>query len=202
MRAFIWSTVVFTLRLMACSLATLLGFNLLFTSNAYADGTFRWQNENTGWYLEVWSSSLADGGRVITYPYNGSSANQLWSDFQQSDGYYAIMNNNSGKILDRYDGWPQETAGKPCGLPYQWTWGGNTWQRWKYRAVWGPSYPPEYNREYSLWINKAGCQGDPYHDVLGTSLYRTLDTYLYRESDCSDMRYGVPTHCYWKRNGQ
>ncbi|MEV4895902.1 RICIN domain-containing protein [Nonomuraea sp. NPDC055795] len=168
---------------------------------ARADGTFRWQNEYNGWYLEIWLSSMANEGRAITYPYNGSSANQLWSDYKQSDGYYRIVNNNSWKSLGHGDR-PVGHDSRLCGFPDQYDWLDSPYQHWKGKRFWDTYL----NRQFVGWANKVGCQGNPYHDMLGADLLRSggypVETYLWTEEICSDQAFGSPTMCYWRRNGQ
>ncbi|MBX6167525.1 MAG: RICIN domain-containing protein [Thermobispora bispora] len=175
-------------------------------SAAYADGNFRWQNSWNGSYLEVLYSSTDATARVITYPLNTSSANQVWHDHQLSDGYFYLMNLNSAMVLDRWDYgytyiWPDAT-GPTCSQGMQYYWTDQTWQHWGYRSVWD-TWDDRY---YTFWINKYGCAGNPYHDVLSVPLAGSAPsmtwTTLYPEDYCSDQRYGPSAMCYWKRNGQ
>lgn len=91
---------------------------LLTPTAASADGTYRWQGERSRNYLEIRKSSTANQARVIVWPDQGSY-NQWWSDFKQvSDGYYRLVNYNSQKSLDRYDG---HNGGFCWGYQYDWT---------------------------------------------------------------------------------
>lgn len=170
-------------------------------TSAQADGAFRWQNDYNGWYLEVWLSSTANGAPIITYPYNASSANQIWSDFQLSDSlHFRLMNNNSWKALDFLSSPIDEQR---CGITRQYDWVSYTSQWWQFRYQWD-----RYNnRDYVLWVSLDQCNGNPYHNVLGGDLidpdynYR-VSTWLWTQELCSDQRYGPPSQCYWKRDGQ
>ncbi|GIH73545.1 RICIN domain-containing protein [Sphaerimonospora thailandensis] len=160
---------------------------------AYADGTYKWQNEYNRHYLEVYQSSTANKGRVITWPiYN--SANQLWSDFTLSDGYYRLMNNNSRKWLGFAD---QQYGNGYCGFPDQYDWLNASSQWWDYRKLWDQTD----GRYYSAWVNKMGCQGNAYVDMLSVVDLSPVNTSLLHEATCSDQRYGSPTGCYWRRDG-
>ncbi|MEV4459001.1 RICIN domain-containing protein [Microbispora sp. NPDC049633] len=169
------------------------GGTLLMPGQANADGTYRWQNVWTGGYLEIWQSSTSDGARVITWPYNASSLNQWWTDYKQSDGYYRLVNYNSGKSLDRYD--PPGSGEADCSV-YQYYWTGQSWQHWRIASAWSNSY----GRYFDQWINKAGCNGNVYWDHLTSS--SNGDSASLDYSDHCEYDMGYPqARCWWKRNG-
>jgi hypothetical protein len=174
---------------------TLVGATLAFgsmpTLAAHA-AKVTWQNEGTGRYLEVYQSSTSTGAYVGTYPWNGS-ATQYWLDSRLSDNYWVEANYNSGLLLTTYN---------DCGNGItQWT-------------------PDSGNHAYSTqewhenhlstdvgWalINKAGCSGDPYHDVLSQSLDQPnlYNVFLYSEhSGGCDMSLfpeeSPENYCTWK----
>ncbi|MFC3982017.1 MULTISPECIES: RICIN domain-containing protein [Streptosporangium] len=182
------------------TLAAMLASSAVPSSPAHADGTYRWQSNSTGTYLEVLGSSLDNGARVIVWPYDAASQNQLWSDFKLWNPYYLIVNNNSSKVLGHADRPYNDDFGLACGFPDQYNRVDTYYQMWDYRSIWSPVY----NRYFSAWINRAGCQGNPYHDVLVVARYD--QTTLYTEDTCTPTGYSgyMSEHinCYWKRNGQ
>lgn len=169
---------------------------LLTPTAASADGTYRWQGERSRNYLEILQSSTANQARVIVWPDQGSY-NQWWSDFKQvSDGYYRLVNYNSQKSLDRYDG----HNGSLC-WGYQYDWTGQNWQHWRHKSVWSN----HFGRTFDLWINKEGCNGNPYDDTLmawGSPIDNDYQTYLRTEEFCTEGSFVIPDSCYWRRNGQ
>ncbi|WP_352244295.1 RICIN domain-containing protein [Microtetraspora sp. NBRC 13810] len=173
-------------------------FSILAAGTSRADGTFRWQNMYNGWYLEVWLSSTANQADVITYPLNAASSNQLWSDTYLGDEYYRLQNNNSWKFLGHRDEGRSDDL-RLCGFPDQYDWVNTSYQHWKFRWEWSG----HDQRYFNFWINRAGCQGDPYHDALGALLLNAsgypITTSLYTEELCSDQRYGPQSQCYWNR---
>lgn len=169
---------------------------VLAPSPAYADGRYRWQNEYNGNWLEIWLSNRDNGGRVITYPWQGGN-NQLWADYHLSDGYYRLMNVNSGRFLGHVDQ-PYSASPGACGYPDQYEWLGTAYQWWSFRILWDSW--PEVRHNFVGWANLAGCQGNPYHDML--SVADSFNTTLYTEDFCTDLRNFDPTSCYWKRDGR
>ncbi len=177
----------------------LLTMAILQASPARADGLYRWENERSNGYLEVSGSSLNDHASVLTWPFNPTSLNQWWIDTKMENasggGYYRLENYNSWKVLDRWDEGMYSTG--RCGRVMQFSDTGQDWQRWKYRRYWSA----HYGRDFIMWINKYGCNGNPYHDVLTADIEDSAMTFLHTESHCDDTSYGIPTHCYWKRDG-
>lgn len=186
-------------RLAIISAAAVLLVAETLTGSANADGTYRWQNQFRGYWLEIYHASRADGGAVIAYPRHRRTnrRNQLWKDTKLSDGYYRIRNVNSGRSLDRWNRTgPGGDYQARCDVT-QYRWWGGAQQRWRYRTAWSSVL----GRRFSLWINKAGCQGNPYHDVLGT-VYRYANVYLYSEDWCTEHVAIAKSECYWRRNGR
>ena len=171
---------------------------------AHADGRFRWASANdygNGYlFLEVLNSSTASGATVIAFPSNANSANQWWWDYQQSDGYFRLVNGNSGKSLDRWDYHNGPGSDGGCARTMQWDWVDESQQHWAYREEWSSGY----SRWFTKWVNKAGCSGDPYHDTLSVN-YDTAaglgrGTSLLHANRCVDGdNYGIYTRCYWRR---
>lgn len=62
-------------------------------------GTYFLKNRVSGLCMEIWSSSVNNGGNVIQWPYSGST-NQKWQFTDLGDGVYSVINMNSGKGLD------------------------------------------------------------------------------------------------------
>lgn len=157
---------------------------------AHADGVYRWQNQRNNGYLEVWQSSLQDTAVVITWAFNANSLNQWWSDYKQSDGYYMLNNYNSGKSLDRYD----TGSGNDC-YAYQYYWYGASWQRWRYERYWSS----DFGRYFVRWINKEGCNGDPWWAFLAAH-YAQSNVYTFQDDAC--VPGAIQDACYWRRNGE
>jgi hypothetical protein len=176
-------------------------------SPSHADGAFRWAtagNYGNGYlFLEVLSSSTADTASVIAYPSNSGSANKWWSDYQLSNGYFALLNHNSGKALDRWDYGTGPGTDGGCGRPMQYSWVDQSQQHWAYRLEWSNNY----SRYFTKWVNRYGCSGDPYQDSLAVN-YSTAAgngryTSLLHANRCVDGdNYGIYTRCYWRRNGE
>mgnify|MGYP001232282408 CR=1 FL=1 len=72
-------------------------------------GYFYIVNKNSGKYLDVASSSLSDGARIVQQPYSGSHSQQ-WSLTLTDNGYFKIINRNSGKLLEVYGNSPNDGA--------------------------------------------------------------------------------------------
>ncbi|WP_329091643.1 RICIN domain-containing protein [Streptosporangium sp. NBC_01469] len=167
-------------------------------TSAQADGIYRWRNQATNGFLEIWLSSLDDLAKVITWD-GPPSNNQAWMDFKLDNGYYSLTNYNSGKTLDRWDSRSiDSTGGCGHGIQYQWT--GQQWQQWKYRRVWDSGH----RRDFIMWKNQAGCFEDPYHDVLSADAAGGMHTTLYHTEYCdyTGGPYWIVDHCKWKRNGE
>jgi hypothetical protein len=73
----------------------------------------------------VSNSSLADGGNVQIWGYVGANTQQ-WKIEATTDGYYRILNRNSGKALDVNGNSTADGANV-----HQWTYGGGLNQQWK-----------------------------------------------------------------------
>ncbi len=145
---------------------------------ASADGKVTWQSNSSGRYLEVYSSSTAEGALVDTWPWNGTNT-QYWEDVQLSTGYWWEINENSGLLLTAYntcsDGITQWGSGSGSD--------GYTTQQWK-----------EYHYSTHVWeiVNHAGCNGNPYWDTMGQSQSgSSYPVFLYPESDTN-----APATCY------
>jgi hypothetical protein len=74
--------------------------------------------------LEVSNSSLADGGNVQIWSYVGANTQQ-WKIEATTDGYYRLLNRNSGKALDVNGNSTADGANV-----HQWTYGGGLNQQW------------------------------------------------------------------------
>lgn len=86
-----------------------------------------WINGNSRLMLEVFHSSLADGAAVDQYPWNNTDT-QRWLRVRTPDGYYEVVNVNSGKCVGVNGASPLWGASV-----IQWTCNGNTDQQWGYR---------------------------------------------------------------------
>lgn len=65
-----------------------------------ADGKYEIASKlNTGYVLDMYFSSKANGGNVQLYESNGTKA-QCWSVSHDSKGYVIITNENSGKVME------------------------------------------------------------------------------------------------------
>lgn len=174
------------------TLAVLIGVTLLLPATpAQADGKYRWQNVWSGNYLETYYSSTENLAKVIVWPYNGSSANQVWWDFVRSDGSYAILNENSRKVLDR---WDQQGSSSFCwAMQYDYT--GQSWQHWGIHELWSPYH----GRHFVSWQNMYGCNGNRYENVLAAYEF---DAMTRPGAYCDEGSVLIPEECYWRRNGQ
>lgn len=71
--------------------------------NTIADGTYEISTKlNTGYVLDMTSSSLSNGGNVQIYESNETPA-QGWIVSHDSKGYVIIKNENSGKVMEVKD---------------------------------------------------------------------------------------------------
>ena len=71
--------------------------------NVIADGTYEISTKlNTGYVLDMTSSSLSNGGNVQIYESNETPA-QGWIVSHDSKGYVTIKNENSGKVMEIKD---------------------------------------------------------------------------------------------------
>ncbi|MFF0866848.1 RICIN domain-containing protein [Nonomuraea sp. NPDC003560] len=165
---------------------------------AHADGTYRWQNEYTRQYLEVYQKSKANGGIVSVWRYNGGK-NQLWKDTKTSAGYYRVRNVNSGKSMDRWNStFTPDYNGAACPVT-QWSWWGGAQQQWKGRSV----YSRIYSRRFLIWYNWQGCRGDGWHDTLGVlQPFHYSNVILYSREYCTEGRWIGKGECFWRRNGK
>ena len=79
--------------------------------------------------LEVYGLNTADGGQVDLWDYYGG-ANQKWSIQLTDNGYYKIINANSGKALD------VNGASLNNGVAaVQWTYSGGRNQQWGFVKI-------------------------------------------------------------------
>lgn len=167
-------------------------------TSAQADGIYRWRNQATNGFLEVWLSSTEDMARVITWD-GPPSNNQAWEDYKLEDGDYSLTNYNSLKKLDRWDTGVIDYEGR-CSYGIQYQGNGQSWQRWKYRRVWDDGY----RRDFIMWKNQAGCNGDPHHNVFSAESAGSMYTTLYHTEHCdyTGGPYTLVDYCKWKRNGE
>jgi len=176
-------------RLRAVAL-TVAGVLALFVASptipAHADSKVTWQNIGTGRYLEVYQSSTAIGAIVGTYAWNGTDT-QYWWDTKLSNGYWWESNWNSG--------WRMR-ASSICSV------GVTQSQATDYNTQWHELFLNSDDR-WAL-INHAGCDSNPYTDVLAQK--RNADyiynVYLYPSGDqvyCTigDPVIGADADCRW-----
>ncbi|GAA2315042.1 hypothetical protein GCM10010149_78420 [Nonomuraea roseoviolacea subsp. roseoviolacea] len=197
-------------RLGAASLAAVTAATALtvFPGNAaHADSVNRWATAGDygrGYlFLEVLSSSTADLANVIAYPSNSGSANQYWSDHHISNGYYYLVNNNSGKVLDRWDSHTGPGSDGGCSTPMQYRWVNESQQYWRF----DDEYSNYYGRWFNMWVNKAGCSGNVYQATLGVNFSTAANNGLWTTQFHMDRcvygdNYGIYHRCYWRRNGE
>ncbi|MEV4018224.1 RICIN domain-containing protein [Nonomuraea angiospora] len=186
-------------------LGVVAGITMMPVGTAQADSVNRWATANDygyGYlYLEVLNSSTADLASVIAYPGNSGSANQWWSDYQLSNGYFALLNNNSGKALDRWDPHTGTGSDGGCSTPMQYSWVDEPQQYWGYRTEWSGYY----GRYFNKWVNLQGCNGDPWQDTISvnfsTAASYGLWTTLFHSNRCVDGQDSA-TRCFWRRNGE
>ncbi|MEV0756723.1 RICIN domain-containing protein [Streptosporangium sp. NPDC050280] len=168
-----------------------MALGVLPSTAAHADGIYRWQNQRNGGFLEVWLSSHSNGAQVITWSSNPGSNNQWWADYKLTDGYYLLQNYNSSKHLDRFD---SPSSSGDCSA-YQYSSTGDDWQRWRYERIWS-----DYHGRYFVrWINKYGCNGDPWWAFLAAHSGQS-DVYTFQDDAC--VPGAIPDACYWRRNGE
>jgi hypothetical protein len=188
-------------------LGVVAAFSILPANAAQADGDFRWATANNygnGYlFLEILNSRTDNTAQVIAYPSNSGSANQWWRDFHISNGYYRLMNHNSGKVLDRWDNHTGPGSDGGCSTPMQYGWVNQYQQYWAYRE----EYSNAYGRWFTKWVNRLGCSGDAYHDTLSvnfaTAAGSGLWTTLFHSNRCVYGDSSAVYHrCYWRRNGQ
>ena len=186
-----WTAARYARTAALASAAAVLALTTLPAQAAHADGRITWKNDGTKRYLEVYRSSKSKGAYVGTWPWNGS-ATQSWYDVKLSDKYYAEFNYHSGLLLTAYNScgngvtqWPTASGH----VVYR-------TQEWKEKHL-SPSVG------YVL-INKAGCSGDPWKDVLSVkhSQPNVYNVYLYSEktSACDlDLwpTLGPINYCTW-----
>ncbi|MEU9832004.1 RICIN domain-containing protein [Streptosporangium sp. NPDC048047] len=170
----------------------------LFPGVAHADGTYRWQNQFTRQYLDVYKKSKANGGIVVSWPSTGSKS-QLWKETKSSAGYYRVRNVNSGKSMDRWNRrFSPSYNGAACDVT-QWSWWGGNQQHWKRRSVWSKGY----NRRFFIWYNWQGCLNDRWHDTLGVlNPFKYSNIILYSRSYCTEGKWIGKGECYWRKNGK
>ncbi|MEV4454330.1 hypothetical protein [Microbispora sp. NPDC049633] len=183
------------------------GSTMMPAAAAHADSVNRWATaSNYGYgylYLEIINSSIDPLARVIAFPLNSSASNQVWSDWQQSDGYFAMVNNHSGLVLDRWDYHSGPGSDGGCSSPMQYWWVDEPQQHWGYRT----EYSNYYGQWFTKWVNKAGCSGDLYQDTLGVNFstaagYGLWTTQFHANNCVYGNNAGIYHRCYWRRNGQ
>ncbi|GAA0393593.1 hypothetical protein GCM10009530_51240 [Microbispora corallina] len=170
-----------------------LAFGVLPAGAAHANGRVTWKNVGTKRYLEVYQSSKKKGAYVGAWPWNGSKT-QYWYDQKLSDRYWAEFNYNSGLLLTAYNScgsgvtqWPTSDGRHVYST-----------QEWKEKHL---------SSDYGwVLINKAGCSGDAWHDILSISLEHPslYQVFLYSEKSggCSLALWpdemGPSNYCTWK----
>lgn len=63
------------------------------------DGEYKIINATSGLVLDVSNGSLADGAKIVQWPYSGSK-NQLWTFIPSTKDFVKIKNVKSGQVLD------------------------------------------------------------------------------------------------------
>jgi hypothetical protein len=83
-----------------------------------------WFNTNSQLALEVYHSSTSSGAAVDQFTWNNTST-QWWLPIRNQDGYYQLVNTNSGMCLDGGSAVPQASI-------IQWTCNGTYDQQWSF----------------------------------------------------------------------
>ena len=122
-----------------------------------------WFNTNSQLALEVYHSSTSSGAAVDQFTWNGT-ATQWWLRVRDQDGYYRLVNTNSGLSMDGGRAVSQASI-------IQWTCNGTYDQQWRfvftglYEGAW-----PVYNL-----VNRLSglCLDVPHSSILaGTGLWQ------------------------------
>ncbi|GGL16730.1 hypothetical protein Sme01_71330 [Sphaerisporangium melleum] len=136
-------------------------FAALPATTASADGVTYWKNRATQRFLEVWFSQTSEGANIGTWAWNGGP-NQQWWESPSNSGYNHYTNMNSGRKI---------YAAQQCwrGL-YQTS---SSYNNSDFRTVF-------VQGRWQL-INRKGCDGDLYHDVVSQShdSPSVFEVYLY-----------------------
>src|SRR5215470_16386816 len=88
------------------------------------NGRYKLAVSSTGMNMDVSGASTADGAVIVQYPAR-TGLNQQFDVVALGDGSYSIRPAHSGKSLDVYQKNPNDGAELR-----QWTYSGNTNQRW------------------------------------------------------------------------
>ncbi|WP_214409077.1 RICIN domain-containing protein [Sphaerisporangium fuscum] len=175
----------------AVSVGVALAFGALPDVAAHADGRVTWRNLPYKRYLEVYQSSKKKGALVGAWPWNGTKT-QYWYDEKLSDRYYVEFNYNSLLLLTAYNNCGSGVTQWPSNGRYAYT-----TQEWKEKHL--------SSDEGWVLINKAGCGGSGYNDILATSAtdFNLYNVYLYSEKSgpCSLVMWptmGPQSQCLWK----
>ena len=92
-----------------------------------ADGLYSLRNAlHTEYTVDIASASMADGGNVWLYNYNGTPA-QRFNVVYVDGGYYKIEADHSGKVLD-----VSGASASPGANVWQYAWNGSDAQLWKF----------------------------------------------------------------------
>ena len=83
-----------------------------------------WFNTNSQLALEVYHSSTSSGAAVDQFTWNNTST-QWWLPIRNQDGYYQLVNTNSGMCMDGGSAVPQASI-------IQWTCNGTYDQQWRF----------------------------------------------------------------------
>ncbi|MFI6597624.1 RICIN domain-containing protein [Nonomuraea sp. NPDC050536] len=175
------------------SVGATMAFAAIPALTAHADGRVQWKNLGMGRYLEVYKSSKQKGAIVGAWPGNGSKT-QYWYDVKLSKGgYYAEFNYNSKLLLTAYTDCNQGVTQWPTS-PGNYAY---TTQQWREHHL-------SSDEGWAL-INKAGCSGNEWTDILSIHPQHPdwYNVYLFSEkSGPCDISYwpdaGPQSYCLWK----
>ncbi len=144
----------------ALSVGAALSIGVLPATAAHAGQWVTWKNFSTRKALEVSHSSKKKGATVGTWPWNGTKT-QWWWDQKLSNRYYVELNWNSNLYLTAYNSCGSGITQWPTGAGHH----AYTTQEWKEKRLRARGL----DQGWAL-INKAGCSGDAYHDMLSLSI--------------------------------
>lgn len=124
-----------------------------------------WINVNSRLFVEVYHSSLSDGGTVDQYPYNGTNT-QWWFRLDEGNGYYRLINKNSGLCMGVSGGSLNVGASV-----VQWDCNGNPDQTWHF------SFTGQYQSGYPVYnfvnANSGFCLDVPHSSTsAGQALWQ------------------------------
>ncbi len=112
----------------------------IYLTGTTISGTFKMLARHSGKALDVYQKSVANGGNIVQWTYNGGN-NQKWVVSSVGGGYYKIINLNSGLALD-------VAAGSLAdgGNVIQYAYNGGTNQQWAINDL-GNGYYSIINRK-------------------------------------------------------